>query len=171
MKAIALLFALLLLESCGVPLKSIVDNSSTRVPYENPLIVIPYQRETKHLAKKLKENFESLFALEQKKVDVYLLETRKGELKLNETDDSVTKINQTIQQDNKDLILVFKPTNLFFQNGGLASVTYQIVANDTRSAREVWKATFISRGTFGPASSSAKSSRSIYDRLKLDKVL
>lgn len=151
MKTITLLFALLVLQSCGVTLKSVVDDSSIRVAYKNPLIVIPYQRETKIFATRLKENFETLFAMDQKKVEVYLFEISKRELKLNETDVIATKINNSIQGDSKDLIIVFNPTNLLFQNGGLVSATYQIVANDTNSSKEIWKAEFNSKSSFGPA--------------------
>ena len=58
-KVITLILISILLTSCGVSIKSVVDNSAIEQPYENPLVVIPYEKySTKKFSDKLKEKIE-----------------------------------------------------------------------------------------------------------------
>jgi hypothetical protein len=157
---------------CGVSIKSVVDNSSAREIYKNPLIVIPYlPMITERFSNKLKDNFENLFRIDQKHVEILLVENQNDELKLNSNTEIDNKINNAISNDDKDLLILFKPKKMESSNGTLQSVTYIIVGIDTKSKKEIWKAEFSSESLYGPSVYGEKSAKTIYERLKADKVL
>lgn len=163
---------LVALSSCGVQIKSVVDKSVTTTPYSNPLIVIPYESGiTKNFTSLLKQKIEEKFRTDNRKVEILLVEQSRSELKLNSTADINAKIDSAISSDNKDLILIFRPTKMQFYNGGLQSATYLITGTDLKSRREVWKAEFSSSSSFGPSLFADKVATSIYDKLKLDSVI
>src|SRR5690606_37847505 len=106
--------------SCGVSIKSVVDNSLIDKPYNNPLIVIPYEKgSTRNFSNKLKENIEIEFQSEQKPVEIFIFEKTSTGLTLNANSGIDQKINNVIINDKKDLLLIFNPTNLQYYNGGL----------------------------------------------------
>ena len=171
-KQITLFLITILLTSCGVSIKSVVDSSAIEKPYENTLIVIPYEKgSTRNFSNKLKEKIELEFKAEQKRVEVFIFEKESNGLTLNANSGIDRKINDAILNDQKDLLLVFKPTNLQYHNGGLQSATYELVGIDTKSKKEVWKATFNSSSSFGPAMFAEKSAKTIFEKLKTDKIL
>lgn len=158
--------------SCGIQIKSVVDKSVNTNAYSNPLIVIPYENGvTKNFASLLKQKIEEKFRTDNRKVEILLVEQSRNELKLNSTADINARINAAISSDNKDLILVFRPTKLQFYNGGLQSATYIITGTDLKSKKEVWKAEFTSGSSFGPSLFADKASTSIYEKLKTDGVI
>jgi hypothetical protein len=171
-KKITLFLITILLTSCGVSIKSVVDNSLIDKPYNNPLIVIPYEKgSTRNFSNKLKENIEIEFQSEQKPVEIFIFEKTSTGLTLNANSGIDQKINNVIINDKKDLLLIFNPTNLQYYNGGLQSATYELVGIDTQTKKEVWKATFNSNSSFGPAMFAEKSAKIIFEKLKADKVL
>lgn len=160
------------LSSCGVQIKSVVDKSSFTNPYSNPLIVIPYENGvTRNFTDLMKQKIEEKFRADNRKVEILLVEQSRSDLKLNSSADIDAKINAAISSDNKDLILIFKPTKMQFYNGGLQSATYLITGTDLKSRREVWKAEFTSSSSFGPSLFADKAATSIYEKLKLDNVI
>jgi len=163
---------LVTLTSCGVQIKSVVDKSTTTNPYANTLIVIPFEDGvTRNFASILKQKIEEKFRADNRKVEILLVEQSRSELKLNSTADIDAKINAAILRDNKDLILIFRPTKMQFYNGGLQSATYLITGMDLKSKREIWKAEFSSSSSFGPSLFADKAATSIYEKLKLDQVI
>ena len=163
---------LIIVNGCGVEIKSVVENSTTRDPFTNPLIVIPYEiGKTKAFTAQLTNKIEEKFKLENKKVEILLVEQNRDDLTLNSSDDINTKINMHILQDKKDLILVFKLTHLQYYNNELHSVTYIITGTDLKTKKEIWKAEFSSTSSWGPALFAEKSAISIYEQLKADRVL
>jgi hypothetical protein len=160
------------LSSCGVKIKSVVDKSVSTNPYSNLLIVIPYENGvTKNFTNLMKEKIEEKFRADNRKVEILLVEQSRSELKLNSTADIDAKINAAISRDNKDLIVIFRPTKMQFYNGGLQSATYLLTGMDLKSRKEVWKAEFTSSSSFGPSLFADKAATSIYEKLKLDRVI
>jgi hypothetical protein len=171
-KLITLILTVILLTSCGVSIKSLVDSSAIKEPYKNPLIVIPYEKYSKeNFSEKLMEKLEIEFYNENKKVEFLLVEQGSEELALNQNDDINSKIDNAIRNDPKDIVLIFKPTNLAYYNGALQSATYQLNGIEVFTKKEVWKATFNSNSSFGPALFAEKSAQKILEKLKSDKVL
>jgi hypothetical protein len=160
------------LSSCGVQIKSVVDKSVTANSYSNPLIVIPYESGvTGNFTDLMKRKIEEKFRADNRKVEVLLVEQNRNEIKLNATAEIDAKINAAISSDNKDLILIFKPTKMQFYNGGLQSATYLITGTDLKSRKEVWKAEFTSSSSVGPSLFADKAATTIYERLKQDRVI
>jgi len=170
-KIIIIVIVGILLTSCGVTIKSVADKSITE-PYQKPFIVIPYEKySTKNFSKKLKEKIEIEFQNDNRSVNIYIFEKQNKGLSLNANNEVDKKINETILNGKIDLLLIFKPTHLQYTNGGLQSVTYELVGIDTKTKKEVWKAEFSSSGGFGPAMFAEKSAKIIYEKLKTDKIL
>jgi hypothetical protein len=171
-KQITFFLITILLTSCGVSIKSVVDSSAIEKPYDNPLIVIPYEKgSTRNFTNQLKEKIEIEFDVAKKPVEIFIFEKQNNGLTLNANSGIDKKINDAIINDQKDLLLIFKPTNLQYYNGGLQSATYELVGIDTQTKKEVWKATFNSSSSFGPAMFAVKSAKTIFEKLKTDKVL
>ncbi|MGE0588170.1 MAG: hypothetical protein AB7O48_06315 [Cyclobacteriaceae bacterium] len=162
----------MLLASCGVQINSVVDKTAVATPYLNPLIVIPYENGiTANFTSLMKQKIEEKFKADSRKVEVLLVQQSRSELKLNSSTDIDAKINATIASDNKDLIIIFRPTKMQFYNGGLQSATYLITGTDLKSRKEVWKAEFTSSSSFGPSLFADKAATSIYEKLKVDRVI
>lgn len=171
-KQITLFLITLLLTSCGVSIKSVVDSSAIEKPYNNPLIVIPYEKgSTRNFSEKLKEKLGIEFSNANKKVEFLLVEQKSEKLTLNQNDDVNSKIDNAVRTDQKDIVFIFKPTNLSYYNGGLQSATYKLTGIDVITKKEVWKAEFNSSSSFGPAMFAEKSAQKIFEKLKTDKVL
>ncbi|WJJ97869.1 hypothetical protein [Algibacter luteus] len=171
-KLITLFLTSIILISCGVSIKSVVDSSAIKEPYSNPLIVIPFEKNsTRNFSEKLEEKLEIEFNNDNKKVEFLLVEQGSQKLALNQNDDVNSKIDNAVRTDQKDIVLIFKPTNLSYYNGGLQSATYQLTGIDVTTKKEVWKATFNSNSSFGPALFAEKSAKTIFEKLKTDKVL
>ena len=172
MKKMLSFLLLISLSSCGVSIKSVVDDNVSKETHKNSLIIIPFEKfVTKNFVENFKEEIELLFKQNNKKVEIILFEKSKKELQLNENSEIDQQINSSINNDNKDLLIIFKPSNLSFYNGALQSLTYEIVAIDTKTKKEIWKAEFNSNSSFGPALFSKKSAKIIYDKLLIDKIL
>lgn len=171
-KLISIFLIAVLLTSCGVSIKSVVDSSAINEPYKNPLIVIPYEKySTSNFSEKLKEKLEIEFNNENKKFEFLLVEQKSKKLALNQNDNVNSEIDNAIRTDQKDIVLIFKPTNLSYYNGGLQSATYELTGIDVLTKKEVWKATFNSNSSFGPALFAEKSAKIIFEKLKADKIL
>jgi hypothetical protein len=171
-KQITLFLIIILFTGCGVSIKSVVDESATEKSYVNTLIVLPYEKgSTRNFMNKLKEKIELEFKAENKSVDVYIYEKKKNDLTLNANSVIEKEINDIILDFNKDLLLVFNPTNLKYYNGGLQSATYKITGIDIKTKKEIWKAEFNSNSSLGPALFAEKSAKTIFEKLKTDKVL
>ena len=158
---IIIILLLFTLTNCGVSIKSVVDNDSTKEPYKNILIAIPFENVTKNFVNNFSKEFSIHFTQNNKKSKTILFEQSNNSLKLNKNKDIDEEINSSINEDNKDLVIFFKPSNLTFYNGGLQSLTYEIVAIETVSNKEIWKARFNSNSSFGPALFAKKSSCSL----------
>jgi hypothetical protein len=169
-KIFTLAIAILILSGCGVTLQSVVQTELAKT-YNNPLIIIPIEYRTDYFANNLKRNFEEIFVMNNKKVEIFLIKISKEELALNSNDGNEIKINNAIAQDKKDLILVFKPVKLEYYSGSLQSASYQITGIDTDTKREVWKANFSSSGSFGPSTFAKTSVQKIFQKLRDDKIL
>lgn len=171
-KQITLFLLTIVLTSCGVTINSVVDSYAIKEPYKNPLIVIPYEKySTRNFSKKLKEKLEVEFSNANRDVEFLLIEQKSEELTLNQNDDVNTRIDNAIRADQKDIVFIFKPTNLSYYNGGLQSATYKLTGIDVMTKKEVWKAEFNSTSSFGPALFAEKSAQKIFEKLKVDKVL
>ena len=171
-KLITLSLITILLTSCGVSIQSVVDSSTIKEPYKNILIVIPYEKySTGNFSEKLKEKLEIEFNNENKKVEFLLVEINNEKLTLNQNDNVNSKIDNAVQADKKDIVLIFRPTNLSYHNGALLSASYELTGIDVLTKREVWKATFNSNSSLGPALFAEKSARTIFEKLKADKIL
>lgn len=170
-KYFLILLVTMLASACGVQIKSVVDHSITD-SYKNPLIVIPFENGvTRNFTSTLKQKIEEKFKAENRKIEILLVEQNRNELKLNSSTDINAKINSAISADSKDLILIFRPTKLQFYNGGLQSATYLITGTDVKTRKEIWKAEFTSSSSFGPSLFAEEASRTIYEKLKSDKVI
>jgi hypothetical protein len=169
-KYFTLVFAILILSSCGVTLESVVQTEVSK-KYDSPLIVIPFEYRTGYFANKLKSNFEEIFAMNNIKVEILLVEISKEELALNSSNGNEIRINNAITQDKKDIVIIFKPVKLQYYNGELQSASYQITGIDCDTKREVWKANFSSSGSFGPSTFAKLSAQKIFQKLRDDKVL
>jgi hypothetical protein len=169
---ITVFLTFILLTSCGVSIDSVVDSAAIKEPYKNPLVVIPYEKySTRNFSEKLEEKLQIEFDNHNKKVEFLLVERASEKLALNQNENVNSKINNAIIRDQKDIVLIFKPTNLSYYNGGLQSATYQLTGIDVATKKEVWKAEFNSSSSFGPALFAEKSAKVIYEKLKADKVL
>lgn len=163
---------ILFFSSCGVTLKSIVEKDLPQ-SYSNPLIVFPCVKSTEIFAYKLKDHFEDIFNANGKKIEMYLFSTtpRKKELTLNEENVIDKEINERIQNGNKDLLILFKPIELFYYNSGLQSASYEITGIDVVTHKEVWKAEFKSTSSFGPSVFAKLGVKKIFEQLKKDQIL
>ncbi|WP_196887334.1 hypothetical protein [Aureivirga sp. CE67] len=173
MKKLFTLFLIsILFSSCGVTIDSVVDHSLFKKPYENSLIVIPYEKySTKNFSRELQDNLKYEFKENNMKVDFILFEAKDESLSLNQDDYIEKQINRAIVEGEKDILFIFKPTNLDYVNGGLQSATYKLVGIDVKTKKEVWKAKFSSSSSFGPAMFAEKSAKTIFAKLKEDGVL
>lgn len=171
-RCIAILLSAILFISCTTTIKSVVDKDAIKHPYKNPLMVIPFEKGiTLKFCDKLKERLEFYIKTDSTKVEIFLSEQKKKELALNNKSEIDEKINNAIQADNKDLIVIFKPTHYVFSNGSITSVTYEIAAIDVTTKKEVWKSELTSGGSFGIATLADKSAKLIYERLSGEGVL
>ena len=167
------ILAMTLLANCGVSSRSVVDREAIKEPYKNPLIVIPYDKgAVQKFSLKLKENIENDFMKDSKKVEVILFESPKKELELNTNNEIDDKINSSVQSNNKDLVIIFKPTNYSYYNGSLESATYEIVAMDAKTRKEVWKCKLTTKVTIvGLSTMGQKSAKVFYDKVTAEGVL
>ena len=96
-KQITLFLITILLTSCGVSIKSVVDSSAIKKPYNNPLIVIPYEKgSTRNFSNKLKEKIEIEFSAANKPVEIFIFEKQSNGLTLNANSGIDKKINDAI---------------------------------------------------------------------------
>jgi hypothetical protein len=161
-----------LFTNCSNSIKTIVDRNELKQPFKNPLMVILYNPEiTKNFCVKLKERFEVYLQQDSKKADFILVKIHKKELALNETDSTNIKIDQSIQNNNTDVVIIFKPTHYTFDNGGLGEISYLITAIDVKSKKEVWKATLTSTSSFGMNGVTEKTATLVYGRLVGEAVI
>lgn len=171
MKKYFLLLSLIFISTACVQFSSVVDKAQRITPYTNVLVIIPYNWDTEIFSDRLKLSIEERFKVDNKKVEVILAKKEKEKLALNEFSDTEARINATIAKDNKDLILIFKPTYLGYGNGTLQKVTYMVTAKDIQTKKEVWKGEFTLHSTFGPSAYAKNIVLKIYDQLKKDQVI
>lgn len=172
-KLFLLLLAPLLLSGCAVQIESIVDNTLIKQPYTNPLVVISYEDYSiKKFSDNLKNNLESEFKGDQRKIEVLAIALTGTSLTLNAKKRIDQEVQNSMSNDPKDLLLVFQPTDIEFSEGGYRMFTYQITGIDTGTRKEVWKANFTAaRGHLGAAKMAEQSAKMIYKKLISDKVL
>ena len=166
------LYLTLLLWSCGASIQSVVDYKAISNPYINPLIVIPYENSKAYtFSKMLKEKIELKFETEAQKVELLFLEQSSNSLTLNSKDSFEDKINYAIIDDEKDVVIIFRATDLRYYNNSLQSVSYEVVALETEKYREVWKANLSSKSSLGPSLFANKCAELVFEKLKSDGVL
>lgn len=171
-KSIILTFTAILLSSCGASIHSIVDHNAIIKPFENPLVVIPYENyKAFTFSNMLKNKVESKFQTEGQKVEILFLEQQNQSLSLNANDSFEDKINYAIIDDDKDIVIIFRPTNLRYLDGRLQSISYEIVGIETVTFKEVWKANLSSSSSLGPSLFADKCAELVYNKLKIDGVL
>jgi hypothetical protein len=159
-----LIFALF--TNCSSTINTVVDRNELKQPFKNALMVILYNPEiTKNFCEKLKERFEVFLQQDSKKADFILVKIHKKELALNETDSTGIKVDQSIQNNNNDVVIIFKPTHYTFGNNGLGEISYLITAIDVKTKKEVWKATLTSTSSFGMNGVTDKTATLVYGRL------
>lgn len=159
-----LVFALF--TNCSSSINTVVDRNELKHPFKKPLVVILYNPEiTKNFCEKLKEKFETYLQQDSKKAEFILVKIHKKDLALNETDSTSIKINQSIQNNNNDVVIIFKPTHYTFSNGSLGEISYLITAVDVNTQKEVWKATLSSTSSFGMNGVTEKTATLVYGRL------
>ena len=166
------LYLTLLLWSCGASIQSVVDQKAIPKPYINPLIVIPYENSKAYtFSKILKEKIELKFETEAQKVELLFLEQSSNSLTLNSKDSFEDKINYAIIDDEKDVVIIFRATDLRYYNNSLQSVSYEVAALETEKYREVWKANLSSKSSLGPSVFANKCAELVFEKLKSDGVL
>ena len=143
MKNIVIIVTLLFLAtSCRVKLNSISNAHLNTKKYQKPLIVIPYaKRRAKNFSLTLIGSLNSEFSKNNQKVKVLGIEIPK-KLDIPEEDLINQKIQQSLSSEFCDVILFFNLTDMFYYNGSLSSVTYEINGIDTISKKEIWKAKY-----------------------------
>ncbi len=170
-KKVFYLFLVAIMSSCSISIKSIVDSKAKKEIYTNPLIVIPYEKNTtEKFNSKLKKEIETLFTGDKINVETFICETTRGELKLNDTSENDEKINSIIKNEGKDLLIIFKPRSLNFMNGSIVNANYEVVAIDVSRNMEVWKSEFDYAAFFGSQTFVATLAKKIYSKLKTDKI-
>lgn len=163
---------LILLSSCGVSIKSMVDHSSINQPFERPLIIILFEKKsTKNFSYKIKEKLKIEFDKKNIEAEFLLVESKNEELALNQNDVVNTMINKAIKTHQRDIVLIFRPTHLSYYNGKIGSITYEFTGIDATTQKEVWKAKFDSKSLFGPPFYPEKSSQIILEKLRIDNIL
>lgn len=156
---------------CGVKIQSVVDRSLT-APYSNPLVLILYDvEEARNFSSLLKDKIGEVFKANNQIVQVSLVEQNSSQLKLNSVDEVDRKVSAAVALDNKDLVLILRPTRISMGDFGPVSSTYVISGTDLKSKREVWKAEFTTTSSFGPSLFAEKTALSIYKKLKSDRIL
>jgi hypothetical protein len=154
------------------PILSVVDYESLKEPYSNPLIVIPFENGiTKNFVTVLSKRIEEKFAADSTQVEIITFEKKNNELSLNTNTDIVKRVNKRVSEDGKDIVLLFQPTKMIYQNGMLQTAKYIISGTDTKTNKEIWKAEFTSQSAYGPSLFAEKAAKSFYDKLKIDKIL
>ena len=164
--SLLVMLAFTLFTSCSSTINTVIDRNELKQPFKNPLMVILYNPEiTKSFCEKLKEKFETYLQQDSKKADFILVKIHKKELALNDTDSTAFKVEQSIQNNNSDVVIIFKPTHYTFENGGLGEISYLITAIDVATKKEVWKATLTSKSSFGMNGVTDKTATLVYGRL------
>ncbi len=155
-----------LFASCSSSINTVVDRNELKQPYKTPLMVILYNPSiSKSFCEKLKEKFELYLQQDAKKANFILVRIQKKELALNEEDSTGIKVDQSIQNNDNDVVIIFKPTHYTFENGGLGEISYLITAIDVKTKKEVWKATLTSKSSFGMNGVTDKTATLVYGRL------
>lgn len=165
-------FIIISFYSCGVEIKSVVDNSLPSNRYANPLFIIPQgDGFVKRFTWSLKKNLDEKLTSVHQKGEVLLIEQSQNELKLNVNSDIEKIINEKIEKDKKDLIIIFKPIGFQLTNGGIQAVTYTITGIDTKSNQEVWKSKVSTYGYVGVGAFAKQTAKNVFNKLKNDKVI
>ncbi|MEQ8470641.1 MAG: hypothetical protein RIC35_05625 [Marinoscillum sp.] len=139
--------------------------------YNNPLIVIPFDSRTSKIATNLKSELEKVFSANNHKVSVLTLRVEDSKLELNSTTENESRLAEEIAQGHNDIVIFFRPNEIYYVNGGLQTATYILVGTDVSSKKEVWKANYKAQGGFGPASLAKKSANIIFNKLQSDNIL
>ena len=160
--------------SCGTSIKSVVDHSSFAHPYHAPLAVLPCQSgPLLRLSNKLGDVFAKVLATDSIKLNLLIFERHEQELTLNNHDDVDQKITDSVQANENDLVLLFKPTQLELSNGSFTGIKYIVTAIDVSTHKDVWKAEFQWKGgTLAGNGAIAESiSKALHEKLVADGVL
>ncbi len=171
-KIFTLILLSIFLTSCGVSIESVVDRS-VKQPFNHPLVIMLYDKDNLDVfTYKLRRELSAYFKNDEKQVRFILHENGNDKLTLNDRNSNIdSKINEAIVEGKRDLLLIFKPTNLSYTNGGLIAVNYQIIGINTHTKKEVWKANFDVNSSFGPSSATEKVAKAIFNKLKEDQIL
>lgn len=128
---------------CIVSIKSIVNSNYNKEKYSNPLLVIPFEKNTtEKFNSKCKREMEALFLFDEIHVVTFICETKRGEFNLNERFQNEEKVNEIIKIDKKVVVLILRLVTLNCTNGTIVEAVYEITANTTANNNEVWKAKF-----------------------------
>lgn len=156
--------------SCSISIKSVVDKGLENDPYKKTLLLIPYDYRTEDFSRKLEKEFQVLFKNNDESVEVKTLKVDNGDMLLDKENNIYENLN--LDDNNKyNLLIYFKPNNLSYGNETLTSISLYTTAFDTKIKKEVWKAKSDLFTTFGPFNETKKFVKSIYKKLKTDKIL
>lgn len=169
MNRIVLFLCIAILGGC-VSIDS-VANRNLHKKFSNPLIVIPFEYRTRKIARNLKDELEEVFADNKMNVKVLTLQTEASKLELNSSSKDQETLNDEVYKNSRDLVIFFKPNEIYYVNGGMQTATYILIATDVSTGKEVWKANYKAQGGFGPASLARKSAKLIFQKLKADHIL
>jgi hypothetical protein len=163
---------IVLASACGVEIKSVGAQLPIETPYKNLLIVIPWvYGSTQNFVHTFKQKIEKKFQQENRKVEFLLIETEGHEFKLDAVEVKA-KINSSITADSKDLMLVFRVSNVVsYDNTGIVSLSYAISGMDLQSGKNIWNTEITSVSKFGPATYAGKAASRIYEKLKADRII
>lgn len=166
-----LLLLLLASAGCSIKLKSVVDPKLAS-PYQNPLIVIPYDKgTTDYLSKEFKEAFEILLRTQKRVGKVTRIDRKKEELALNQMSANEATILEIVGREKNDLLLILNTTKIYHSNYSVSSASFEMVGIDTKTQLEVWKASISSTGSLTYTIIANKVSQKILSKLLEDKVL
>jgi hypothetical protein len=172
MKKFSFLITIFLLAGCTSTINSVIDPSHQTKKYESPMIAILYEYgSTYDFSSKLKQKLESHFYEDHKTIEIIMVENKKQELKIEDNNETQDRIYSYIEDNDKDLAIIIKPTSLHFVGYSLRYAEYEIIAFETRTNKVIWKSEFDFETLFGAYTVVDKVAEQIYSTLKSDHIL
>ena len=179
MKYALLISIIVLFNACSVTVDSMIDKSNANKPYRNILIVLPVEKSSlRDFTGQLKQNMENNFKADNKKVEIIYHELSTSSNSKDIFRDIKKSYNTLINDDRKDLVVVFQPLN---QNNS-ESVgdkegnrkgfrSFKIVATDTKTNTDPWIASINSSNVISKKSFAKKSADLLFQKLKTDGII
>jgi hypothetical protein len=152
--------------SCGVSIKSVVDNQNPKV-YNNLLFVIPKPDYFKFFVPKFQITLEEQLKSYNVKYDIHIVEPKSKKLELDSEQESIP--NELIE--DKDLIIYLLPRNVFILDNLIRNFDYEIIGVSTESEKEVWKSFMEVKCQFGPSSQKEKIAQIFLTQMNKDGVI